>query len=105
MFLLFFGFLFPAAISYNLSVKYLSDQMSRDRLLKNSWSYSRAGLTKGVPNGLSVTRRDELAVSDVGLAGYGNEIFECYYFGIVSYFYFLPYICQRLTWAYVYYIG
>ena len=62
--------------------------MSRDRLLKNSWSYSRAGLTKGVPNGLSVTRRDELAVSDVGLAGYGNEIFECYYFGIVSYFYF-----------------
>lgn len=62
--------------------------MSRDRLLKNSWSYSRAGLTKGVPNGLSVTRRDELAVSDVGLAGYGNGIFECYYFGIVSYFYF-----------------
>ena len=73
--------------------------MSRDRLLKNSWSYSRAGLTKGVPNGLSVTRRDELAVSDVGLTGYGNEIFECYYFGIVSYFYFLPYICQRLTWG------
>ena len=80
--------------------------MSRDRLLKNSWSYSRTGLTKGVPNGLSVTRRDELAVSDVGLAGYENEtkdhgIFEIdsYYFSIVSYFYFLPYICQRLTWG------
>jgi len=49
--------------------------MSRDRLLKNSWSYSRAGLTKGVPNGLSVTRRDELAVLDVGLAAVGQKIF------------------------------
>ena len=55
-------------ISYNLSVKYLSDQMSRDRLLKNSWSYSFGGLTKGVPEGLAATRKDELAVVDVGLA-------------------------------------
>jgi len=43
--------------------------MSRDRLLKNSWSYSFGGLTKDVPDGLAVTRRDELAVFDVGLAG------------------------------------
>ena len=49
--------------------------MSRDRLLKNSWSYSRTGLTKGVPNGLSVTRRDELAVSDVGLTVCGKKDF------------------------------
>ena len=49
--------------------------MSRDRLLKNSWSYSRTGLTKGVANGLSVTRRDELAVSDVGLTVCGKKIF------------------------------
>ena len=73
--------------------------MSRDRLLKNSWSYPFGDLTKGVPDGLAVTRRDELAVSDVGLAGYGNGIFECYYFGIVSYFYFLPYICRQLIWG------
>ena len=60
-------------ISYNLSVKYLSDQMSRDRLLKNSWSYPFGDLTKGVPDGLAVTRRDELTVVDVGLAELENR--------------------------------
>ena len=38
--------------------------MSRDRLLKNSWSYPFGDLTKGVPDGLAVTRRDELLMSD-----------------------------------------
>lgn len=41
--------------------------MSRDRLLKNSWSYSCDRLTKGVPDDLSVTRRDDLSVLGVGL--------------------------------------
>lgn len=47
--------------------------MSRDRLLKNSWSYPFGDLTKGVPDGLAVTRRDELAVVDVGLAELENR--------------------------------
>ena len=47
--------------------------MSRDRLLKNSWSYPLGDLTKGVPDGLAETRRDELTVVDVGLAELENR--------------------------------
>ena len=47
--------------------------MSRDRLLKNSWSYPFGDLTRACQTALAVTRRDELTVVDVGLAELENR--------------------------------